>query len=121
MSYDICLVDPVSKDTLTVESPHQMTGGTYAVGGTTELWLNITYNYSKYYYEVYPDEGIRTIYGKSGAESIPLLENMIDKISEKGTETDSDYWKPTRGNAIRPLYQLIAMAKLRPDGIWEGD
>ena len=24
-------------------------------------------------------------------------------------------------NAIKPLYQLIAMAQLRPDGVWDGD
>jgi len=31
------------------------------------------------------------------------------------------YWMPTKENAIRPLYQLLAIAKIRPDGIWEGD
>ena len=25
------------------------------------------------------------------------------------------------GKSIRPLYQLIALAKMRPDGIWRGD
>ena len=34
---------------------------------------------------------------------------------------NKDYWKATAGNAIRPLRQLIAMAQLRPDGIWGGD
>ena len=32
-----------------------------------------------------------------------------------------DYWEATAANAIRPLYQLLAMARLRPDGIWDGD
>ena len=32
-----------------------------------------------------------------------------------------DYWEATAANAIRPLHQLIAMAKLRPDGVWDGD
>lgn len=31
------------------------------------------------------------------------------------------YWLPTRTNAIRPLYQLLALAQMRPDGVWEGD
>lgn len=31
------------------------------------------------------------------------------------------YWMPTRDNAIRPLYQLVAMAMIRPDGVWDGD
>lgn len=28
---------------------------------------------------------------------------------------------PTENNAKRPLYQLFAMAHMRPDGIWDGD
>ena len=32
-----------------------------------------------------------------------------------------NYWEATAANAIQPLYQLIAMAKLRPDGVWDGD
>lgn len=35
MSYDIRLIDPVTKETINFDTPHQMTGGTYAVGGTT--------------------------------------------------------------------------------------
>lgn len=78
-------------------------------------------------------EGIRTIYGKSGAESIPTLKHAIaaleasdadlsDKeIAEFKQNNVDDYWMPTRENAIRPLYQLLSMAQLRPDGIWEGD
>ena len=194
MSYDIRLVDPVTRETLESETPHQMTGGTYAVGGTTELWLNITYNYASYYYEAtdgdprfahdevseyYADgtngplvteSGIRGIYGKSGAESIPMLKDMIERIEakycpdgqwivtereraryydENGAEIDdhealtkvlhgecvkkqdytynvsegpnADYWEATAGNAISPLHKLIAMAQIRPDGVWEGD
>ena len=64
------------------------------------------------------EDGIRTIYGKSGAESIPILEDAISKL---GNDVDADYWKATEGNAKRPLMQLLAMAKMRPDGIWEGD
>lgn len=182
MSYDISLVDPVTRETLHSDSPHMMTGGMYAVGGTTELWLNITYNYANYYYEVTDGDarfandggdgdvryGIRGIYGKTGAESIPMLKDMIERIKarymkdgewivtkrtkakyfdENGVEQedpyrliisgkpytkqeyevevsegpDIDYWEATAGNAISPLYKLIAMAQLRPDGVWDGD
>lgn len=140
MSYDIRLVDPVTKDTVNFDTPHQMTGGTYAVGGTTEAWLNITFNYARWYYKdgVFPDKGednsgIRSIYGMSGADSIPVLELAIE-ILESMTEdlTDEEireyeekdvtgYWLPTRANAIKPLYQLLAMAKMRPDAEWDGD
>ena len=56
MSYDISLKDPVTKETLTVDEPHFMTGGTYQVGGCRELWLNITYNYGPFYRR---DDGVR--------------------------------------------------------------
>ena len=182
MSYDIYLKDPVTEETIEFDEYHFMTGGTYALGGTSEAWLNITYNYADYYYDategderfygqLWYDEpcnlGIRGIYGKTGAESIPMLKEMIRKITEKyqkdgewitternetiyldkkgheidlvtamhrGIEytekeivkqvnegPDADYWEPTAGNAIRPLKQLIAMAQMRPDGVWDGD
>ena len=77
MSYDIALNDPVTGDIIELSEPHFMQGGTYAVGGTTEFWLNITYNYGKFYRQ----------------------DNVFG----------------------RPLLQLLAMAKMRPDGIWNGD
>lgn len=136
MSYDISLVDPVTKKQVYFDTPHQMNGGTYAVGGTTEAWLNITYNYADWYYKdgVFPNngifrEGIRSIYDMSGADSIPVLEHaiktlesMTDDLTEEERNGGTDgYWIPTRENAIKPLYQLLAMAKIRPDAIWEGD
>ena len=154
MSYDISLKDPVTRKTIVLDYPHFMTGGTFAIGGTNELWLNITYNYSSYYYEVtdgddrfahdevsayYADGtcgpvkteyGIRGIYGKTGAQSIPMLRDMILRIENKykvnGEWVENEgpkeyYWDDTAGNAIKPLYQLIAMAQMRPDGIWDGD
>ena len=93
MSYDISLCDPVTKEPLVTDLPHMMTGGTYAIGGTRELWLNVTYNYARWYYEpgvFAPTEeeskGIRTIYGLTGAESIPVLKNAISAL--KGMNTD---------------------------------
>lgn len=118
MSYDIRLTDPVTKDVLYFDAPHQFKGGAYAIGGTNEAWLNITYNYSDFYRNAFGPEGIRTIYGKSGAESLPLLDKAIASLSN---DVNPDYWKTTEGNAKRPLFQLKAMAQMRPDGIWEGD
>ena len=51
MSYDIYLKDPVTQEVIEFDEPHQMKGGMYAVGGTTEAWLNVTYNYAQYYYD----------------------------------------------------------------------
>lgn len=140
MSYDISLLEPASRETIHFDSPHQMSGGNYCVGGTTEAWLNVTYNYAGWYYKdgVFPDNGedrngIRSIYGMSGAESIPVLENAIktlESMTEDLTEEEikdyadngaGGYWTPTRENAIKPLYQLLAMARMRPDGVWIGD
>lgn len=118
MSYDIYLKDPVTKEVIEVDTSHFMAGGTYALGGTKELWLNVTYNYANHFYITMGEKGIRTIYGMSGAESIPILENAINQL---GDDVDPDYWEPTGGNAKRALLQLLAMAKMRPDGIWDGD
>ena len=164
--------------------------GRFTPKPTSEAHLGITYNYSNYYYDAVErdvrfygnleddDErekeqprnlGIRGIYGKSGAESIPMLQDMIRRITEKYQEDgewiitertktryidadtgeeinllkdviegkrdyrkeeytvkvseapNDDYWEATAGNAIKPLHYLIAMAQLRPDGIWDGD
>lgn len=118
MSYDISLVDPVTKETLLLDNIHDIRGGTYAQGGTKEAWLNITYNYGKHFYRVMGEGGIRSIYGLTGAESIPILKEAISKL---GDEVDPDYWKATEGNAKKALHGLLALAQLRPDGIWQGD
>ena len=68
MSYDISLCNPVDGEVIQFETPHMIHGGIYALGGTTEAWLNATYNYSKHFYRVFGEKGIRTIYGMSGAE-----------------------------------------------------
>lgn len=120
MSYDINLTDPVTHEVIEFSEPHFMRGGTYVIGGTTECWLNVTYNYAKFYYryDVLGEDGIRTIYGMTGAESIPVLERAIEAL---GDETSDNYWDATEGNAKRPLMQLLAFAKMRPDGVWDGD
>lgn len=120
MSYDIYLTDPVSGEALEIPQPHFMGGGNQCLYGTNTLWLNITYNYSAIYKRenVFGKEGIRSIYRKTGQQSIPILENAINHL---GNETSADYWMPTEGNAKRPLLQLLAMARMRPDGIWKGD
>lgn len=133
MSYDIYLVNPITKEPLKLESPHFMRGGTYCLTGDTEAHLNITYNYAQQYRKVFGDSvklsdwdkmfgggetGIRKLYGMSGADSIPILENAINQLKD---DVSKDYWKSTEGNAKAALLQLLALAKLRPDGIWKGD
>ena len=119
MSYDIELRHPVTGDTLQLDEPHHMRGGTYQVGGTTEAHLNVTYNYCRHFRAAFDDErGIRVLYGMTGADSIPLLKAAADKL---GSDVDEDYWKPTEGNAKAAIMQLLALARMRPDGVWHGD
>jgi len=117
MSYDIELIDPVTKAVLELDAPHDMRGGTYAVGGSSEASLNITWNYAPILYRVLP-EGIRGLYGKTGAESIPLLKDAISKL---GDDVHPDYWTATEGNVKKALCQVLALAQMRPDGVWQGD
>ncbi len=108
MSYDIHLSDPVTKEVITIDEPHFMRGGTYCSNGSNELALNITYNYANHYRMVMSKEkSIRVLYGLTGLESIPILENAISQL---GDNVDKDYWTSTEGNAKRPLIQLLTMA-----------
>ena len=118
MSYDIELKCPVTKKTIDFDFTHQIKGGTYAIGGSDKAELNITYNYSPIFYKLFPEEGIRSLYGLSGAESIPMLMKAIDKLKD---DVSDNYWECTEGNAKIALYQLLSFAKLRPDGVWAGD
>lgn len=122
MSYDILLVTP-DREPVELSVPHDLRGGTYAQGGTTEAWLNVTYNYSDHFYRVMGERGIRSIYGLTAEDSIPVLALAIEAL---GTDEDPDYWKSTEGNARRALVNLhaIATAAIR-DGhgaaTWTGD
>lgn len=118
LSYDIDLNDPVTGNVLELDEPHHMKGGTYCLGGSPEASLNITYNYGEHYYRTMGEKGIRTIYGMTGAESLPILEGAAKQL---GDDVSEDYWKGTEGNAKRALLQLTALARMRPDGVWSGD
>lgn len=119
MSYDCTLVDPVTKEPLHSDSTHFITGGTYAVGGTTELWVNITFNYAQHFCKAFgTKEHIKGFDGKLAVDTIPLLQTAISKL---GDDVSTDYWEATEGNAKKALYKLLALAKMRPDGMWEID
>lgn len=117
MSYDIYLREPQTWEVCDLGIDIVSHGGMYVVGGTSDAWLNVTYNYSKTLYRVIPD-GIRSLYGKTGKESIPILENAISQL---GDETADSYWTECDGNVKKTLKKMLAFAKLRPDGVWDGD
>ena len=119
MSYDIKLVHPVTGQTLQLDKPHQMKGGTYCWGGTKNAELNITYNYAIHYKRVLDKKrGIRIIHEMTGAQSILVLDRGIAAL---GDDVTADYWEPTEGNAKAALIQLRFLAFMCPDGIWKGD
>lgn len=125
MSYDISLKEPVSGQIVHFDTSHQMKGGTYALCGTNEVWLNITYNYARWYYrdDTFWKDGIRMIYGMSRSDSIPIIEMAIktlenceenltdEEVKDYEEEGATGYWLPKRENEINPLYQLLAMEK----------
>lgn len=118
MSFGCELVDPVTKETMTVPFMHGIHGPNIPLGGTNELRISVTYNYANIYYKVMGGNGLRNIEGKTGAETIPIFQDAISKLKD---DVNPDYWEPTEGNAKRALYSLLALAQMGPDGIWTID
>lgn len=85
MSYDIEYVDPVTEKAYGT-SPF-WEGGTHRMDGNRETSLNITYNYSRFYYEhLDKNEGIRWLYGKKGSEVSDALFRAVYKLGIKRHE-----------------------------------
>lgn len=51
------------------------------------------------------------------AEALSIVESLTDD----SYQCFALYWEATEGNAKRALLQLLAMARMRPDGVWDGD
>ncbi len=113
MSWDI---DIVSDHKIATVDNH-MFGGTYIAGGTTDASLNITYNYSSYYYyHLDKKKGLRWLDGKKTSECIRRLCRAVDIL---GIEQDDDYWRATPGNAGYALWILLKWAILLPDATFK--
>lgn len=107
MSYDVSLEgDDVKVD-------HHEEGGTYALGGTDEAWLNVTYNYAEVYRLF--DFSIRDLDGKRAGDTIEVMAAIVEKT---GTRRFTDYWAPTPGNAGAALNTLLTWARANPDATW---
>lgn len=114
MSYDIRVCDKDTCETVVLPEKHNLAGGTFAMGGTDEAWLNVTYNYGDFFYEFMDeDKGIRAIYGKPLKDAVALIDDTVSAIVDKlGDEPpDPDYWKATPGNACKALRNLKAIAE----------
>ena len=91
-------------------------GGTYKVGGSSEAELNITYNYSKHYYQhLDKDNGLRALDGQRAGDWIERLESAVKEL---GTERADDYWAATEGNAGHALNILLSWAKQHPNAVF---
>jgi hypothetical protein len=113
MSWWVSLNDEKG-DPLSVDSHSE--GGTYVLGGTHEASLNITYNYSEYYYKwINKEFGLRWLDGQRAWETINALAVAVENL---GAKRDDDYWAATEGNAGYAASILLAWAKQHHDGIW---
>ena len=119
MSYDIYLKDPVTNQACILDNSHNFKGGTYQVGGSSTADFNITYNYSSKFKELFGEDGIRSLYGLTGSQSIPILTKAILKLKDDPYQID--YWKMTEGNVKAALNALLQLASQCLDGIWDGD
>lgn len=115
MSFDIYLL----KNGKPVEIERHTEGGTYCLGGTESAELNVTYNYSQFFYEsLDKKKGFRWLYKKRAKKTIGRLEKAIKEL---GTKQHSNYWEKTPGNAGYALSILLKWAERHPRAIWEGD
>jgi hypothetical protein len=118
MSYDICYKDKEGRY-FELDLAHEE-GGTYPIGGTKNTQLNVTYNYSWYYY-LFLDKskGIRWLYGRKGKDCINRLEKAIKEFKDKPLH--KDYWADTPGNCVKPLKIFLEWCNKFPEGIFSGD
>ena len=110
MSYSISIVDSETEELVFFEKPHAIFGSNVCIGGTTQASLDVTYNYSDFYYSTMGGRGIRSIYGVPLADTIERLDAAI---SELGSDPPSDdYWAATEGNARTALENLKKLAEM---------
>lgn len=119
MSYDIRLEDPDTGEVAKATTTLPFHGGVYPVGGTDNLEFNITYNYAEILYtHLDEDLGIRWLYGKTGAEAMPRI---LEVISNLKSDKSDDYWEATEGNVRQALSAVLWMSIEAPNAIWRGD
>jgi len=91
-------------------------GGTYQVNGSPVAELNVTYNYSKFYYlYLNQEEGLKWLHGKEAKDTIKALEQAVSKMTG---EPSQDYWDSCEGNARIPLVRFLGWAKQYPEAKW---
>jgi hypothetical protein len=106
MSYSVEIQDPETGEALETQQPHTIKGGTYCLGGTTRLELNITYNYSAFFQR--PDvlgatdeekqlhdkdwisdhTGLNRLVDLTVVEAIPLVSSAIRVLKNEHLDKD---------------------------------
>lgn len=125
MSYDINIINKNTEETMYLHQPQFIRSGTVpaelnpATGRLEqsqqrEASINITYNYSHYYYEATEGDerfahdgipgtteyGIRGLYGKNMRESINMLCDMIERIKDKYQDEEGTWLVSKRTRTI---------------------
>jgi len=99
MSWWVSITDPTTGVYMIVDSFTE--GGTYAIGGSSEADLNVTYNYSGHFHQVLGlRDGLRSFDGMKVEDALPILKRAIPQLD---TDVSNDYWEPTEGNARKVL------------------
>lgn len=112
MSYSVTITDKEG-NVLHSNNPHGIEGGTYS-SESTELYLNITFNYRKHFVrdDVFGSDGIKSLNGLTVEEARPLISKAIFALDN---DISSDYWEATEGNARLALLNLLGLTHLAPN------
>jgi len=95
--------------------PHYA-GSIIEFGGSHHCEMTVTFNYSRFYSQVFPEKGFRWLNDRKASDAIPVLE---DGIKALGTRTTGSYWDESPGNAGYILTVLLEWAKEHPDGVFK--
>lgn len=95
-----------------------------STSGVVEESFNITYNVSGMFYTVFPEKGIRQIYGQTGIESISDLLTLYSQlIDDKDTMLT---FEPANGwgswiDTVEVVNKMCIAATMYPSAVWKGD
>ena len=123
MGYDITLCDGHSGETIRLSEPHFHQGSTFAVGGTDECWLAVTFNYNEIYANPRFCPAFRgltlyeVLHNNQAGHVIEVLERAIEQLGTQNYK--ADYFAPTPGNAGHALIPLVEWAKMYPDAVFQ--
>lgn len=109
-------------DVIKLDNIHNIRGSIYPMGGTDEVQLDVTYNYSKILSPLAREKFgvdswvdlLRDKHSRDAVKSLRVLSSMLSG------EPDDDYWAVTEGNAKAAIDNLVYLCELslNYDGMW---